>query len=97
MGILSGRDSRNSGKCLTESLGYSQEETQETQVLVSCRLSHRHTGILSGRDSRNSGMCFTNTLGYSQKETQETKVKVSQILWDILRKRLNYLRLEFHR
>ncbi len=34
-GILSGRDSRNSGKCLTDTLGYSQEETQETQVSYS--------------------------------------------------------------
>jgi hypothetical protein len=34
-GILSGKDSRNSGKSLTDTLGYSQEETQENQERVS--------------------------------------------------------------
>ncbi len=66
--ILLRRDSGNKGKCLTDTLGYSQKKTQETQVRVSqthwdqeetqkTQVSvYRHTEILSERD-------------YSQEET----------------------------
>ncbi len=87
--ILSGGDSRNSGKCLTDTLGYSQEETQETQVkvtqthcdnfrkiLLSERESRNSTVTLCYSLSRNSGKSLTDTVGYIQEETQETQVSV---------------------